>query len=365
MIEIQEKYKVSPFFLFFLLISSQIGEGVLNYQAKIASGSGQDSWLSVLLVGLSMNVLLILGYYVIKNSSGGDLISFHMEAFGKYIGSFLNVLLVLYLLLGGFLQVYNYIDLLQTFAFDRIPIWELTFAMCLVLYYIVSGGFRVVTGVVFWGVIIPLIFALPFLVLIQYLQLRNIMPIFNHGFSDYVKSAKESVYLFRGFECVLIYLPFIKNSNKSIKWAHLGLLATTLFYFALTVITFLYYSQGKLLSTKWPTLTMIKIISFTVVESFEFIFIFVFFIVIVSAVCIFLWSCTRALKVTFNFKPSRALLGILAAYFLLNIGLEDISFGQKINRAGTYFTLIFFYAYIPLLFLVSLLRKKRKNRAQC
>ncbi|WP_181884579.1 GerAB/ArcD/ProY family transporter [Neobacillus piezotolerans] len=355
---VQERHKVSPFFLFFLIHCSQIGVGLLNFQAKIADGAGQDAWVSLLVVGASMNILLAFGFNAIKLSSGGDLASFHLEAFGRFFGKLANTGLVFYLLTVTFLTVYNYVDLLQTFAFDRIPLWELTFAICVVVYYIVSGGFRVVTGLAFWGVIIPLFIFLPFAMLIQYFQLRNIMPIFTHGFHDYLQSAKNSTYIFSGFECAFIYLPFIKNGSKSTKWAHFGLLASTLFYFVVTIITFLYYTQGKLLRTQWATLTMIKVISFTVVESFEFIFIFVFFIVIISSVCIFVWSCTRTLKITFQFKPSRSLLGIVAAFFFLNMGLEDIMFGQKLNLLGTYICLSFFYGYIPFIFLISLTRKK-------
>jgi len=364
MAAVKENSKVSPFFLFFLLHSSQIGVGLLYYQSWIAKGAGQDSWVSVLLVGFSLNILLFLGYKVIKTATGGDLPSFHKEAFGSFFGNILNVGLVFYLMLGGFLAVYNYIDLLQTFAFDRIPLWELTFAVCLVLYYIVSGGFRVVTGMAFWGVVIPLILIPPFIMLIQYMQFRNILPLFNHGIKDYLYSARDSVYMFLGFECVFIYWPFIKKGQKSMKWAYLGLLATTLLYFFLTIMTFLYYTQGKLLRTQWPTLTMIKVISFTVVESYEFIFIFVFFIVVISSVCIFLWSCTRTLKVAFNFKPSRSLLGILLAYFLMNIALEDIIWGRKLNNISAYIGIGFIYCYIPFLSIVSLIKAKLAKRKE-
>ncbi|WP_053365226.1 GerAB/ArcD/ProY family transporter [Bacillus sp. FJAT-27245] len=365
MVAVQEKNKVSPFLLFFLLHSSQVGFGLLNFQTKIAQAAGQDAWISVLAVGASISIVLAMGFSAIKTSSGGDLASFQLEAFGNFFGKLANTGLVFYLLLGGFLTIYNYIDVLQTFAFDRIPLWELSLGICIVVYYIVLGGFRIVTGLAFWGVLIPLLISLPFIMLFQYFQIRNIMPIFAHGFSDYLQSAKHSTIIFTGFECVFIYLPFIKNGNKSTKWAYLGLLMTTLLYFTITIVTFLYYTQGKLLHTQWPTLTMIKVISFSVVESFEFIFIFVFFIVIVSTVCIFVWSCTRTLKITFNFKPSRSLLGIMTAYFILNIGFEDILFGQNINKAGMYVIISFIYGYIPFIFLVSLIRKKlfKKGRS--
>ncbi|MHC0038306.1 GerAB/ArcD/ProY family transporter [Pseudoneobacillus sp. C159] len=354
---VKESSMVSPFFLFFLVNGSQIGVGLLNFQTRIIKGAEQDAWLSVLGVGLVLFVILWMIFFVVRSSSQGDLISFHTDLFGKYVGSLLNILLVLYFSFIGFSTLYIYIDLLQTLAFDRVPLWEITLAFCVVCYYIVSGGFRVVTGLAFWGVVIPVFLLIFFTALFPYLELRNIMPFFNHGWKDYLVSARESVYVFVGLECLFIYLPFIKNGQKSLKWAHFGHLASVFIYVVLAIFTFLYYTQGKLNHFLWPTLTMIKIVSFSFMESFEFIFIFVYLIVITSSACIYLWSATRILKVNFNFTPTKSLIGILALIFCFNILLEDISFGMVIKILTPYLGISLLFGYIPLLFLISLMKR--------
>ncbi|WP_043930865.1 GerAB/ArcD/ProY family transporter [Bacillus sp. EB01] len=363
---VQEKNKLSPFFLFFLFPASQIGIGTLNFQTRIAKGAGHDAWLSLLVVGLSLNILFLMVMSILKSSPSGDLMGFHKKTFGKYIGNSLNMILVCYFGLISFSLLYGYIDILQTWAFDMVPLWELTFAICIVVYYIVSGGFRVVTGIAFWGVVIPIFLIFPFILLYPYLELRNMMPFFSHSIKDYFVSGRESIYLFIGFENILIYFPFIKNHGQSKKWGHLGLFSTTLLYLGLCILTFLYYTQGKLAHTLWPTLAMIKLIRFSVLESYEFVFIFTFFLVITSIVSISLWSCTRILKVTYGFKPTRALLGFLIAFFLLNLALEDIEYGKKLSKITAYSGIAFLYGYIPFLFLVSIIKRKmeKKNRKE-
>jgi spore germination protein (amino acid permease) len=355
---VQEKYKISPFLMFFLMPASQIGVGALNFQTRITTGAGHDAWVSILLVGLSINILFLMVMSILKSSSTGDLIGFHKEVFGKYIGNALNIILVCYFGLIGFNLTYGYIDVLQTWAFDMIPLWELTFAICIVYYYIVSGGFRVVAGIAFWGVAIPLLLIFPFILLYPYLELRNMMPFFSHSIKDYFISSRESIYLFMGFENILIYFPFIKNQKKSKKWGHFGLFATTSLYLGLCILTFLYYTQGKLAHTIWPTLTMIKLIRFSILESYEFVFIFIFFIIVISVVSISLWSCTRILKVTYRFKSTRVLLGLLITFFLLNLALEDIEYGKNLSKITAYSGTAFLYGYIPFLFFVSIIKRK-------
>ncbi|OCA83276.1 hypothetical protein A8F94_19445 [Bacillus sp. FJAT-27225] len=361
---VQEKNKLSPFFLFFLFPASQIGIGILNFQTRIAKGAGHDAWVSVLVVGLTLNILFMMVLVILKSSSTGDIIGLHKELFGKYIGAALNIILVVYFGLIGFSMTYAYIDITQTWAFDLVPLWELTFGICIVFYFVVTGGFRVVSGIAFWGFTIPIFLILPFTLLIPYLEIRNLMPFFSHGIKDYVVSGRESIYLFQGFENILVYFPFIKNQGKSKKWGHFGLLFTTLLYLSLTIGTFLYYTQGKLVHTLWPTLTMIKLIRFSILESYEFLFIFIFFIVITSSVSISLWSCTRILKGTFHIKASRALIGILIAFFFLNIALEDVDYGRKLSRITVYSGIAFLYGYIPFLFVVSIIKRKLDKKKE-
>lgn len=362
MAAVKESSMVSPFYLFYLVLSSQLGIGMMNFQSKISKGAGQDAWVSIVVIGVSVHFLLMMIKHVLKTASKGDLISFHVDVFGKYIGRILNILFVLYLIFVGFMILYTYIDLLQSWAFDRIPTGELTLATCVVLYYIVSGGFRVVSGIVFWGLILPSFLGISVYYLFPYLNIQNIMPLFNHGLKDYFISAKEGLFIFVGFECLLFYLPFVKNGENSMKWAYFGNLGATIIYLFLTIITFMYFTQGKLKHTVWPTLTMIKVVSFTMVESFEFIFIFVMFILVLSSICLYLWCSTRILQQTFNFKRTKMLILILLLYFFSTLFFDNIIYIQLLMDILTYTCLALFYLYIPLLFLISCIKRAVSKR---
>ena len=114
----------------------------------------------------------------------------------------------------------TYIEVIQVWVFPTIKPWKLTLLFLLVAYYIIRGGFRSVTGICFWGVIIP-IFVLLFLVFpMKYAHVRNIFPILNHSPLEILNS-KASALEFLGFNNPCFY-PFIKKKSLN-KWAHGGI----------------------------------------------------------------------------------------------------------------------------------------------
>jgi spore germination protein (amino acid permease) len=359
---------VSPYFLFFLIHATQTGIGVLKFQSEIIRGAGQDAWLSVLAMGLSLHIVFLMMLHIMRHSSQGDLISFHKDLFGKFAGGILNILVVIYFWGVGLASIQSYIHILQIWVFDGIGTWEFSFLICLCVYYIVSGGFRLIAGIAFWGVIIPSFLLLSFIQLFRHADYTYIMPFFNHEMKDYLLSAKESGFMFLGLEPVFVFLPFIKNGQKSSKWGHMGILCTTILYLAITIVTFMYYTQGKLQHLSWPTLSMIKSIQLPFLERFEFIFIFTWLLVFIPVVCTYLWSSVRIIKRTFRkLTPTFILFLLLGSYFMITSTIEDILFKQMVGKVVSYSGLVFLYGYIPFLFIISLIKSmigKRKAEHQ-
>lgn len=355
--KISENKLVSPFFLFFLFHSSQTGITVLRYQRDIVEGAGYDAWLSVLAVGLSTHLIFFMMLYIVKRSTDGDILSLHKDIFGKFIGGALNLLMACYFSIAGLSVLYSYIDALQVWVFNGIASWEYALILCILVFYLVLGGFRVITGVAFWGVVIPSFLILSFFYLLHYIEISYLLPPFKYGLKEHYISSRESVPLYLGFETALIYFPFLKDWKKASKWGHVALFYTTIIYVAVTVVTFMFFTQGKIQHLTWPTLTMIKIIQFSFLERFEFIFIFTWLLVIMPVICIYLWSAIRAIKHTISkIKPTYILLFLLALYLYTNSFLIDIYYTQLIGKIVKYSGIAFIYGYIPFIFFISFVR---------
>ncbi|SEM76039.1 spore germination protein (amino acid permease) [Mesobacillus persicus] len=358
---VKESNMVSPYFLFFLMHSTQTGIGVLKFQSHIVKGAGHDAWVSVLAFGLLLHIIFFMMLYILKQSSNGDILSFHKDVFGKYFGGALNLFLAGYFLLFSLFAFHNYIDILPVWVFDGITPWEYSLLLSVIILYIVSGGFRIVTAISFWGVVIPSFLLLSFLYLLQYAEVSYLQPVLQYGMKDYLISAKEAAPVFLGFETILVFYPFIKNRETSSKWGHIALFYTTILYTSITIITFLFFSQGKLEHLTWPTLTMIKIITFPFLERFEFIFIFTWLLVVMPVICITMWSAIRSIKLTIpKVKPTYLLVGLLVVFHFVNVQLNEIQYSIPFAKIVNYSGLIFLFGYIPFLFLIAVIRKKMK-----
>ncbi|MFE8694874.1 GerAB/ArcD/ProY family transporter [Cytobacillus sp. FJAT-53684] len=359
---VKENKMLSPYFMFFLMHSTQTGVGVLKFQSHIIKGAGHDAWLSVLIFGLTLHIVFFMMLYILKNSNSRDIISFHQEVFGKVLGGTLNIIMSCYFLMASLYALHIYIDILQIWVFDGIASWEFSLLFSLLIYYIVSGGFRVVTAIAFWGVVIPSLLLLSLIYLTYFVDTSYIFPLFQHSVKDYILSAKEAAPIFLGFETLLVFFPFIKNSEKASKWGHLSIFYTTVLYTIISVFTLMFFTQGKLEYLTWPTLTMIKIIQFPFLERFEFIFIFTWLLVVLPVICIYLWSAIRSIKMTFPIaKPTYLLIGLLAVFHVVNSELIGMQFSELFSKMIGVSGLIFLFCYIPLLFLLAVLRRRFKK----
>ncbi|WP_235948038.1 GerAB/ArcD/ProY family transporter [Paenibacillus glycinis] len=359
---VKENYRVSGFFVFFLIHASVIGAGALSFQHFMLDLSGYDTWIVVLLTGLSLHVILWMIFKMLGNPAK-DVIDLHGFLFGKSVGRIVSLALVGYFLLLALTVFRGYIEIIQIWMFPHFPTWLLAFLLVCILYYAVSGGFRVIVGYCFFGLLFSSL--LPFFLYfnLKYGHVNNLMPIFYHPVRELLASSKYSGIFFMGFESILLYFPFIKAPENNARWAHIGLLFVTLKYAALMFITFMYFSEGLLQHTFWPTFVMLKVIQLSFIERIEFIFICMWLVIIIPVLCLSIWSCTRIIKRTTNLKPTWSLLAILLAVFLAALPFDDRikihGLGVRMVEIGFYFV----YAYIPLLFVLYVIRSKFSRTA--
>lgn len=352
---IKEKYVVSTFMTYFLVYSSLKGVGILGFQNIIAQYVEQDVWISVLITGLITHIIIWMIYKMLNPSK--DVLQIHQFCLGTFLGGIMSCLLILYFILISMAGIRSYIGVIQLWVFPY-QTRELALLLILIIYYIVSGGFRVLTGLSFIGVIVVsglfLLLIFPF----QYIHANNLLPVFNHSFSDLLYASKKASLLFVGFETILIYFPFIKDAQKSNKWAHLAILNQTFVEVLVSLVTIMYFSQGQLLVTDMATLSMTRIIELPFLERFEFIFIFMFLLVIIPTICIPIWSCTRILKKMMHIKPKISLPFILLIIFITSILIDERVELEFLNDFRSEISFYFVYGYIPLLFILFFIKKK-------
>ncbi|KRE93273.1 hypothetical protein ASG89_07165 [Paenibacillus sp. Soil766] len=86
--------------------------------------------------------------------------------------------------------------------------WIMALIIIGIVFYIVSGGFRVLAGYCFFGVIFSTALPLFMYFNIKYGHLTNLLPVWKYTSKDLLTSMKYEGIMFMGFETILIYFPF-------------------------------------------------------------------------------------------------------------------------------------------------------------
>ncbi|MBY0124185.1 GerAB/ArcD/ProY family transporter [Bacillus sp. S/N-304-OC-R1] len=358
---IPDRFKIAPFLVFYMVVSMQIGIGTLGYQRIIAKYTSQDSWISVLLAGLSLHIIIWL-IYKIAETVNGDIVTAHAFVFGKVLGKIISSFFILYFLFMSLTVLRTYIEIIQVWVFPSMSVFWYTLAYMILCIYIIYGGFKVVVGIAFFGAILPSYLFLIFIYDLKFTEFEHLLPIFDHSIMDLLTGSFHMSLSLIGFEIVLFIYPFIKEPQKSKKWAHFAILSTTMIYTGLMVLTIAYFSNEQLQKAIWATLTMWKIVEMPFVERFEYIGIASWSLVILPNVCIPIWVASRLLKRIYHLKQKKGVLFISAAIIgVINIFNTRERVGILNDYLGkTGFAITFIY--IPLLFIAILIAKKVKKK---
>lgn len=355
---VPENKKISPFMVMFIIHPIQVGVGILGFQSTVVKEAGYDAWISVLIAGIGVHLLLWIMYGILNRGSG-DIVSVHRDVFGKGLGGVLSMLFILLFFAEGIMVLLTYAEIVQVWMFPTLGTWIISLIMLFLAYYAVTGGFRVVVGVCFFGFLIPFIGTfLIFIYPLQFADFHSFLPIWSHSVTDLFGGAQKLMFTFLGFESLLVAYPFIQHARASQKWAHVSNLLTIVVYFVITVVTFAFYSEAWLKETVWSTLSMMQIVHLPFMERFDYYFISIWLLTILPNIVIALWASSRGSKNLFNVKQRHVLIVLVIVAFIVSLLFDDRKSIARLNDKVAIAGLYLLYGYLPILWLTQFIKSK-------
>lgn len=364
--EISDKYLVSPYFVSILLYVSMVGVGILNFQRKLIVYAGYNAWISVILTGISMHIILWMMYKMLSSTNNGqEIITLNKTLFGNVFGNIFNSAVVLYFVYGAFVKFKLYLSLIQVNLFPVMNILPMSISIALIIYYTLFGGFRSITGISFWATLISFASIIPQVLLtLPFLHPLNLLPLLNHSATDIFLSSKSMVFEYLGIETLLIFFPFIKTPAKSQKWAHSMVIIITMIYLMFFTIAIMFFSEGQLRHTIWPTMDMLSIFEVPLLQRLEYFFISIWFVKMIAGICIYLWVACRGMKSAFHIGQRNSLIVFLIAIVTMNYFIKDQRSIEWVSNLYSPVGFYFIYAYIPFMFVCVLIRKRLTHSAE-
>ncbi|MDQ0273016.1 GerAB/ArcD/ProY family transporter [Cytobacillus purgationiresistens] len=358
---VPDSAKISPFLVYYVIISLQVGIGVLSYQRILAKQAGHDGWISIVIIGIVIHIIMWMMFKMAETAEG-DIISVHQYVIGNMAGKVVSFLLVFYFMLYIIIVLLNFIEVIQIWMFPDLSTFWFSLALMILSTYLVFGGFRTVVGSSFFGLVLPAYLVLTFVFTFRYTDFTQLLPIAEHSITDLLKGSYYMSLTVVGFEILLFVYPFIKEPKKSKKWAHLAVLTTTVFYTLLALISFAYFSEAQLQKTIWGTLSMWQIVQLPFVERFEYIGVANWILILLPNIVISLWVASRLLKRTTKLRQRK---GTILISVIVVIVVKFFDTGQEIQALNDLTEKIIFgfaFVYIPLLFFATMITKRVKKR---
>lgn len=355
--QVRPSYQVRPFLVFFMIHSAQVGVGILTFPRSIAKEAGFDSWIGIIAAGLLTHLSLFFILQLLKREHQG-LSYIHRFVYGKWLGRLFTILFIIQFLWSGLAILREYVRVIQVWMFPTLPTWLPTLLILILLYYTISGGFRVMVGMCFFKVLVAAIITFPVFFTLSDVELGNFSFIPNHTIKELWSATKTMSFSYIGFEMVLVYYPFIQEAQKSRKYAYLANAATTLLYLVVAFMCFLFYSEKQLNAVIWPYLKMSSSLEFSIIQRFELVFVSAWVLVIVPCVILYLWCASRLAKEVFKVKQKYPLLLFMLVYLVVSHFIDD---SEELQLLGSWSGKVAFYLnyiYIPFLFVLYMLMRK-------
>lgn len=361
MTTISDSSKISPFLVLYIIVSTQVGVGVLGFQKYIVEGMGYDAWMAIILAGLIVHLYIYMIYSIMRKADM-DIIELNHVLFGKWIGNFINLIFILYLLLLTLTVLRTYIEVVQVWMFRNLNTWVIAFFILLLVLFVIKGGFRSVVGICFLSVILPSFLILTLYFPLQFAHFGNLLPVGDFTMNELVTSTQSMVLSYLGFELLFFFYPFIKNVETSQKWAHLGNVITVSIYLVIGIVSFAYFAEPYIKIAEWATLTLWKVVELPFLARFEYIGVTTWLFIILPSLCLWLWATSRGMKHMIPQLRQKKILYVMVAVLLVCSGLfqtrEEISLLNTISsRVGLYFLGF----YIPLLYIMMLVKKEGRK----
>ncbi|WP_154307440.1 endospore germination permease [Metabacillus lacus] len=357
------KKPLTPAKLFFLVIQTQIGIGVLSLPFDLSQEAKHDGWISLLLAGVIVQFFLAIYYILLKRFPGRNFYGILICLFGNLIGKILICLYLLYFSAVAVVILTRFEEIVGSWVLPETPSWLIGFMLLFIAVYLAREP--IVTIANFVILVTPLLLILIVLPLFT-LEDANplfLLPVAHTDWKKILLGSREAVTAMLGFEVILILYPMVNGAARAVrKAAFLSGLFTVLFYVYLTIMSYIYFSPNEIELIPEPVLYLLKAIPFQVIERTDLLFLSLWIVSVFTSIAAYAYVSLVGLATLTNQTYHRK-YGYLYASCIFLFSLYPgrskdtiLAFSEFVSQLS--FGFIFLFP--SLILIISFFIKKRR-----
>ncbi|WP_017795561.1 GerAB/ArcD/ProY family transporter [Oceanobacillus kimchii] len=317
------KSRISSVVLFFVLVQTMIGVGLLSLPHQAHHAAGSDGWISILISGFFIQLIVLLIWLLCRKFPNLTLFDFSKVILGRTSGTVLNFLYIIYLLTMICYIFIIYADTLKRWILPETPGWVLFLIGFVLLIY---GTICTVKNVIslFSSLFIFILF-LFVITLFVYgdpsIDVRYLFPIGSSGGWNIIKSTSDSMISFIGFETLLIYFAFIKQSKNisALKGAFLAVLFVTIFLTYIVILSTVMLSPEEIKITSEPVLYILSAIEIRILSRLDLLFLSIWGLIVFTTIISYSFSASMGISKLIRVKHKFAVILSGAFVFIISM----------------------------------------------
>lgn len=267
----QDSY-LTPSQLTLVLIGSMIGIGVLTLPIDVIKYAKQDGWISSALGAVYPLYFILLAQYMHKKFPEQNILALSKKCCGKFLGTILNLIFVIFFLLILTEAAAGSSNLLMIYMTPFLSGQKILITLLLVPAFIAYKGIKTLgrmNEVIFYSTLV--VFFIPIAALKEG-SILNIMPVFGSGIINIIKSTKDTMLSYNGIEILLLIYPFFKDNKKLKKCGIVSTIITTIVYTWFVFSAIFYLGIDIISKFLWPIITVTEAVTIPIINSFRYIF---------------------------------------------------------------------------------------------
>lgn len=359
-----EKPQIQLHQLYFLIVKTQVGVGILSLPYSVYGVSKNDAWISVIISGLLVQLLLFVIWLIAKRNEGKDLFDINHHVFGPIIGKAFNFVWFLYFMAIGIIILVLYDSLIKLWIFKNTPRAIIIGFFIMICCYLVTGGIKLIAKFYVLASILILIIIISVTIGLKEADYYYLFPIGYNGMGAIIKGAKECVIAMLGFELSLIFLGYTKGTSKEklkiISFANLSVIAL---YTYVVFVTIVFYSPKEIIIVPEPVLYMLKEYSLVVIERLDLLFISFWIVIVATTFSSYLFASAESISSIFFKKKKLTLSTLLTGVIMFLLALlpeKSLLIDKLSNYIGDFS--IYIITILPgLILITSFLRRKKHH----
>ncbi len=346
------------------IVAAQTGIGILLLPSAVTRYAGHSGWISVLIGGVPVFFGCLMIISLCNRFNGSSILTINTTIFGKHIGFFLNLIIVLSFIFITASQFLLFVSIVGTWFFKSTPLWVLAIYLVIPSVYITAKGLKAICRFNFLlFLFIPIILSLIPLNL-QNFRFTQLLPLEGHGLMAILSGVPATAIAFSGFEVLLLIFPYITNKKNLRKYVSAATISTTLIFTIIVIVAIAVFGENllvKRVSTISGLARMIRLPVFERVDLYYFAIWISGMLLVLNSYC---FISTNSLKQIFRIKNKYLSLLIITviklstAFFISDTNVQTMLF-----NISSYIAMVI-GIFIPIvLLLISIITKKKGGKA--